>query len=118
MFQYDPFNFTKNIEYNGNIFAFDPTITVPVPEDDENFGRTLQQIYSMSDEEANTIVNEEKWAQIRKYRDTLLKETDWVSGEDVPQAIKNLYFPYRQALRDITDTDNPDNVVWPTAPGE
>jgi hypothetical protein len=54
---------------------------------------------------------------IRNERKTLLAETDWVAGEDVPQAIKDLWFPYRQALRDITSTYSVYlDVVWPTKP--
>ncbi len=44
---------------------------------------------------------------IRKERDKLLKETDWTAGDDVPQSIKDAYRPYRQALRDITESENP-----------
>lgn len=54
---------------------------------------------------------------LRQERDRRLKKTDWVAGEDVPQSIKDAYFPYRQALRDITDTyTSLDDVVWPDAP--
>jgi hypothetical protein len=54
---------------------------------------------------------------IRNERNALLVETDWVSGEDVPQAIKDTWFPYRQALRDITNTYSTlDDVVWPEKP--
>ena len=54
---------------------------------------------------------------VRKQRDILLAETDWVSGEDVPQALKDKWFPYRQALRDITKTATSlSDVEWPTEP--
>jgi hypothetical protein len=53
----------------------------------------------------------------RAKRDQLLKETDWVSGEDVSQNIKDKWFPYRQALRDITSQEGwPMNIVWPEKP--
>lgn len=55
--------------------------------------------------------------QVREVRDVLLRESDWASGEDVPQAVKDAWFPYRQALRDITDTySSLEDVVWPTQP--
>lgn len=80
----------------------DPSVLVPVSE-----------YYSMTAEEiagANLEL-------IREKRDALLSETDWVSGEDVPQPIKDTWFPYRQALRDITQTYSVyDEVVWPTKP--
>ena len=54
---------------------------------------------------------------IRKERDRLLAESDWTSGEDVPQAIKDKWFPYRTELRDITEKYNSlEDVVWPTKP--
>ena len=119
-YQYDPYKYTETKRYGSGdsevIFELDPTVEVPVPEDHEDYGRTLQEIHGMSDEEANDLVTEEKWAQVRKYRDARLKETDWVSGEDVPQAIKDQYFPYRQALRDVTTASSPDSISWPDKP--
>lgn len=54
---------------------------------------------------------------LRDERNLRLKETDWVSGEDVPQNIKDVWFPYRQALRDITETHTSlENVIWPEKP--
>jgi len=59
-----------------------------------------------------------KFEEIGKQtRNNLLAETDWVSGEDVPQSIKDKWFPYRQALRDITESEGwPMNIVWPEKP--
>lgn len=55
--------------------------------------------------------------KLREVRDVLLRDSDWASGEDVPQAVKDAWFPYRQALRDITNTySSLDDVVWPTRP--
>ena len=114
------FEYTKTYkhtyEFNGGVYDFDPSLPVPVPQDDPDYGRPLQEVTGMTDDEAAAIVLAAKWTQIRTDRDKLLKETDWVSGEDVPQAIKDAWFPYRQALRDITTTSNPDDVVWPTQP--
>jgi len=46
-----------------------------------------------------------------------LKESDWTQLPDVPQATKDLWTPYRQALRDITDQPGyPHNIDWPTPP--
>lgn len=114
-FQYNTL-YQTTYEYNGGVYDFDPNLTVPVPNDDPDYGRTLKDVLGMTDDEAAAIVLAAKWTQIRTDRDKLLKETDWVSGEDVPQAIKDAWFPYRQALRDITTSSNPDDVVWPTKP--
>lgn len=103
--------------YNGQLHQFDPYLPVPVPPEDADYGKSLKDVVGMTDAEASAIVLEQKWIQVRDTRDQLLKETDWVSGEDVPQSIKDLYFPYRQELRDITSTyASPDDVVFPTKP--
>lgn len=115
-YEYNQYKYTKVCSYKGNIFQFDPTVPVPVSPDHEDFGKTLADIYGMSDKEAADIVLNEKWNQVRKYRNAALVATDWVSGEDVPQSIKDLYYPYRQALRDVTSSEDPDNIVWPTKP--
>ena len=59
-----------------------------------------------------------EWKQVRKRRNTLLSETDWVvvraadRGETVPQAWRL----YRQALREITSQPDPFNITWPQPP--
>ena len=54
---------------------------------------------------------------LRRERNNLLKETDWTQFPDIPEATRNAWQPYRQALRDITNTySSPNDVVWPTKP--
>jgi len=54
---------------------------------------------------------------IRRQRDVFLAETDWTQVGDVPQAIKDKWAPYRQALRDIPQQEGfPSNVTWPDKP--
>ena len=60
-----------------------------------------------------------KWGVIRKYRDSLILETDFTQIADSPLTVekKAEFTAYRQALRDIPQTyDNPDDIVWPTKP--
>lgn len=60
---------------------------------------------------------ERKRQIIRDQRDTLLASTDWTQLPDVPQAIKDKYAPYRQALRDVPQQAGfPDNIQWPVKP--
>lgn len=55
--------------------------------------------------------------QVRAKRDTLLLASDWTQLPDVPQATKDLWVAYRQALRDVTEQSGfPQNVTWPTSP--
>jgi len=54
---------------------------------------------------------------LRAERNRLIALTDWTQMEDIPQATRDAWKPYRQALRDITDTATSlDDVVWPTPP--
>jgi len=60
---------------------------------------------------------EEVAAQVRSQRDRLLAKTDWTQAADVPQATKDKWAPYRQALRDVPQQEGfPYNVTWPTPP--
>jgi hypothetical protein len=53
----------------------------------------------------------------RDARNAKLAATDWSQGADVPQAIKDRYVAYRQALRDITSQAGfPSDIQWPTQP--
>lgn len=54
---------------------------------------------------------------LRVERNRLLTETDWTQNGDVPESVKDRFTPYRQALRDITDTyTSLEDVVWPEKP--
>lgn len=53
----------------------------------------------------------------RAQRDRLLAATDWTQLSDVPQAIKDKYAAYRQALRDVPQQPGfPNNIQWPVKP--
>lgn len=55
--------------------------------------------------------------ELRYVRDKLLSQTDWTQNIDVPDETKELWQPYRQALRDITNYySSLDDVVWPKKP--
>ena len=66
-----------------------------------------------SEIEANT---ESQWAKIRKQRDSLLQSCDWTQLPDVTISNKADWAAYRQALRDITNQEDPYNIVWPSDP--
>jgi hypothetical protein len=54
---------------------------------------------------------------VRQQRDALLAATDWTQTVDVPQATKDKWAPYRQALRDVPQQAGfPDNIQWPSKP--
>ncbi len=50
-------------------------------------------------------------------RNRLLSLCDWTQFADMPQATKDKWAPYRQALRDIPQQPGfPDSIQWPTKP--
>jgi hypothetical protein len=56
-----------------------------------------------------------KWKGVRRYRNTILKDTDWIVNSDIVN--KEALLAYRQILRDITlYFNNPEEVVYPTMP--
>lgn len=60
------------------------------------------------------------WSIVRSLRNQKLAATDWTQLFDVPQALRDTWSEYRQALRDIPQTyaDNIEAIVWPEAPTE
>jgi len=78
------------------------------------------------EEEAEWDAHEAAWdagsdtrkaAEVRAERSAKLAATDWTQGADTPQATKDKYAPYRQALRDVpAQAGFPNTVVWPTQP--
>ena len=56
-----------------------------------------------------------KFKYIRKKRNRLLAETDWMSGSDVTMSDK--WKKYRQDLRDLpASNSDPSKIVFPTKP--
>jgi hypothetical protein len=92
------------------------------PDDDVDYGRELFDLLSTK-YSAQVVVcpqsayDEEAVAEALLRRAQELKASDWTQLPDVPQATKDLWTPYRQALRDITDQPGyPHNIDWPTPP--
>ena len=60
--------------------------------------------------------NEQKWDQIKLWRNAELARTDWTQVEDSP-ADKAAWATYRQALRDLPAQGGlADDAEFPTAP--
>jgi len=65
--------------------------------------------------ETTTVVNGWNLAALRKKRNRLLAETDYLALSDV--TLSSEMTAYRQALRDLpANTTDPANPVWPTKP--
>ena len=60
--------------------------------------------------------NEQKWEQIRLWRNAQLSQTDWTQLVDSP-VNKSVWAEYRQALRDLPEQGGKaDEVELPTEP--
>lgn len=59
---------------------------------------------------------EYQWSLVRGDRNRRLAETDWTQLPDAP-VDASVWAEYRQALRDITDQEDPFNIIWPAEPG-
>lgn len=56
-------------------------------------------------------------AQVRAQRNTLLAQSDWTQGKDIPDELSSVWAVYRQELRDITNQEGfPVNVTFPSKP--
>jgi len=86
-----------------------------------------ERIQFTAEEEAARDAEEKAWAdgaparrmeELRRQRDQLLAETDWMGNSDV--TMSDAWTAYRQALRDITTQtpadDTLSNITWPTKP--
>jgi len=61
--------------------------------------------------------NTRKAIEVRSERNAKLTATDWTQTVDTPQATKDKYATYRQALRDVpSQTGFPWTIEWPVAP--
>ena len=70
------------------------------------------------DPDKDNILLSRKWATIRAQRDAKLTSCDWTQISDSPKYQDEDWLIYRQALRDITEQENPYNIVWPEEPTE
>jgi len=60
--------------------------------------------------------NEQKWEQIKLWRNSQLAASDWTMHTDAPTD-KVAWASYRQALRDLPAQNvKADNAKFPTAP--
>lgn len=68
----------------------------------------------MTDEEQVARIWQE-WDTVRDRRNYSLATCDWTQLPDAP-VDSTVWAEYRQALRDITNQDDPFNIIWPQEP--
>jgi hypothetical protein len=80
----------------------------------------VQSHFVGQDDTKDARILADKWANVRRQRDRLLTESDWVvikaKEEHINTSIDSNWIDYRTALRDITKQSDPDNITWPTKP--
>lgn len=88
------------------------------PDDVEEQGRAIFAELSVISVAAYAPPTTEQLANAARIkRNLLLSETDWTQAADVPQATKDFWAPYRQALRDVPEQSGfPTEIVWPVKP--
>ena len=106
--------------YNNEDYYFNPENPEPgmnLETGEMEYGDKLKTVLGMTDAEALQCHAEGLLNELRAERDLRLSKCDWAGSYDVSDSIKAVYAPYRQTLRDITDTYiSMDSVVWPVKP--
>lgn len=92
-----------------------------VPNDTEAHGREIFERASAGEFgaiDAYVPPSDEAVArEARATRNRLLASSDWTQLPDVPQAVKDAWASYRQALRDVTAQSGfPWTITWPSKP--
>lgn len=81
----------------------------------ENF--VPEDLKNLTDEQINELGRQANLEELRENRNRRLAETDWTQNPDVPEATKEKWREYRQALRDITiNNETVFGVDWPIEP--
>ena len=80
-----------------------------IPEE----GTSLDTLPDIEDAISQRIL-ETAWARVRYDRDTLITLTDVWAMPDRTMTAEQI--AYRQALRDITEQADPNDILWPTKP--
>ena len=96
----------ENDKITGSYFVIEETEVVE-----------YQIVSQKTDSEIQDLINQQ-WINIRARRSIELQECDWTQLADVPMSDEKKleWATYRQSLRDITNFDSPDHVVWPSKP--
>lgn len=69
-------------------------------------------------QEAIDAATDGQWNAVRADRNARLAASDWTQLADVPlsEEEKATWATYRQALRDVTNQEDPFEITWPVAP--
>jgi len=105
------------LESTGEVIPFTAS-----PDDDADYGSALYEQLNTTDLASvaaftDAMRDEYDAYDARLLRSQLLRSSDWTQAPDVPEATRNLWTTYRQALRDVPQQAGfPSTITWPTAP--
>ena len=76
-----------------------------------------EDLRDLTDEQVIELARQANLEELRQLRNRRLEETDWTQNPDVPEATRERWREYRQALRDITiNNSTVFGVTWPEPP--
>ena len=76
-----------------------------------------EDLRDLTDEQVIELGRQANLEELRQNRNRRLEETDWTQNPDVPEATRERWREYRQALRDITiNNSTVFGVTWPEQP--
>ena len=76
-----------------------------------------EDLRDLTDEQVIELARQADLEELRQNRNRRLEETDWTQNSDVPEATREKWREYRQALRDITiNNSTVFGVTWPEPP--
>ena len=73
-----------------------------------------EDLQNLTDEQIIELGRQANLEELRQLRNRRLEETDWTQNPDVPEATRERWREYRQALRDITVSYT--HLTLPTTP--
>ena len=106
----------QELKPNGKYGAFElQNGTFVLEWDPEKNGGEAAPTMDEINTKAAAIASEIPMRNLRRIRNELLAETDWMASADV--TMSDAWKTYRQALRDLpANTSDPANPTWPTKP--
>ena len=76
-----------------------------------------EDLRDLTDEQVIELGRQANLEELRQLRNRRLEETDWTQNSDVPEATREKWREYRQALRDITiNNSTVFGITWPEPP--
>ena len=76
-----------------------------------------EDLKDLTDEQVIELARQANLEELRQLRNRRLEETDWTQNSDVPEATREKWREYRQALRDITiNNSTVFGITWPEPP--